>query len=216
MDEARAFRKLLTKLTPSTAKNEACVKFVNDFKGDLNILLKALMDEFGRSSLNGRIKLLNFLEHCSGIVGKCEGSEEWKVLLAQNLQKFVDAAVPIQFAPPSLVNIEPSRRFIRGFYNVKLIDEATCDRIVSQIDSKKHTIESLSTARQGKYSHQVTPEEVLRRMEDDRERAKKYKERDISVVLGSREEFDSMWDSCEKLNENDLAFMKEANAMAGI
>lgn len=216
MDETRAFRKLLTKLTPSTAKNEAGVKFVNEYTGDLTMLLKTLMDEFGRSSLNGRIKLLNFLEHCAGIVGKCEGSEEWKALLAQNLQKFVDAAVPIHFAPPSLVNIEPSRRFVRGFLSVKLIDEATCNRIVSQIDSKKHTIESLSTSRQGKYSHQVSPEEILRRMEDDRERAKKYKERDVSVVIGSREEFERMWDSTEPLRGNDLVTMKEANGMAGM
>lgn len=212
MEAEKEFRKLLTRLTPATAYNETCVKHVRSFNGDLQVLFNALIAEMNRSSLNSRVKQLNFLEYCAGIVGNCVSQHEWNALVAQNLQRVVDAAIPAHLAPPALVNVIPTTRFVNGYYRVGLIDENTCRHIVDQIKSKEQTLQILGSSR----NYQVNKDEVLRRMEDDRERAKKYKERKLAIVPGSDAEFERLWEIEPMFSKDMKEPLRRENQMAGL
>lgn len=191
--ELDQFRSLLSRLTPRPSSSRRCIQWLQNFNGDFAVPFKVFLEVMQKGSLNARARLLHLLETALGLAGNCHAPEGWTVEVTSNIQKVVDAAVPAHLAPAALINLRPTMHMVSRLKRANKIDQVTSDRILDQLKAKATSLESLA-AMQRPSNFYASKDEVLRRMEDDRERSKAYKKEIDIPELGSDAEFEQQWE----------------------
>lgn len=191
--ELDQFRSLLLRLTARPSSSRRCIQWLQNYHGDFAVPFKVFLEAMQRGSLNARARLVHLLETAAGIAGSSQAPEAWTLEVVNNLQKVVDAAVPAHLAPAALINLRPTMQLVSRLRSANRIDQVTSDRILDQLKAKAGSLESLA-AMQRPSNFYASKDEVLRRMEDDRERSKAYKKEVNVPKLGSDAEFEQQFE----------------------
>lgn len=212
--EARGqFSKLLRRLNAGTRSQEVGVQFLRDNSDLINDLFRCILEELAKVSINQRVNILYFLAFVAATPSQRLAS--FKTLISQNISDIVNRAVPPNI--PGIVNAEHAFAVLDSLVASKTVDTVTAELTKEQIRTKRQVART-------NYQHASTPdpkatapmtrEAILRRMEDDRERYKKAKERHTAVDPEDPVEFQEYWGVLGPLNDLDYERMAEQNEIA--
>lgn len=207
--QVKELRKLLQRLTPLNATNEQAVQFVAAHADDHAAVLDALLAEFNRSSLNARARILFFLEHCCGGVGGLSAPQVFLADVAASVARIVALGVPEHMYPACLANVACTQHFVDSLASAKLVSPSVARQVVAE--------HAAAVRRRGEALDEsakvyTNREEVLRRIEEDRERHKKYKERERTRPIGSIAEFEAEWETAH-MSKKDRRRIAAINAL---
>ncbi|GAA5969244.1 hypothetical protein JCM11641_007523 [Rhodosporidiobolus odoratus] len=139
------------------------------------------LDEIATTNLNSRINMLYLLDALldkegpkvmvkpGGVVG----SGSYRALLERDLAKVVGCVVPEN--REGVLNWMSTAQVLRSWKTRRLLDTEVLDSVITELESRKATLQSDSsdTSAFANFSRN----DILRRIEDDRERHKRLKER---------------------------------------
>jgi CTD kinase subunit gamma len=219
--EARLqFIKVLQRLNASTQANDAAILFVlknHDLEEDL---YSCVLEELDKSSLNARLNIFYFLE------ALCENPDassrvNYSTWMCRDIQVIVDKVVPSNNV--GVVNVSPSRHIVENLYRKGLLSVEKYENVVKLLKSREELLESSkvianvqdTTAYDSTGSLELSNKDILRRMDEDRERTKRIKENiwAIDYKQDGDSEFNILWKSLGPLGRLDYEQMQDDNEM---
>ena len=157
-----------------------------------------------KASVGGRINILFFVDYLAGVSqSKSLSFHTW---IQRDIQKFVDLTVPPIM--PGIANIAPTEKMVQSLSRKGLVEERYLGRLHEYLENRKASILANPRA-----MSELSKEEILLRMEEDRERSKKVKESLWSIESAS-DEFNTAWQTLGKLTDLDYEKMSEDNEIA--
>lgn len=140
-------------------------------------LWDCVIEECQKGTINTRINILYFLDslceaslvsRSSGTSSK--GNKSYVDFVTRDLKKIVDFVVPD--GRSGLLNLMSTRQVLESWRTKRVIDPGVVDQILEDLDRRKERIHDLPTVNEHFPSH-----EVQKRIEEDRERHKRLRER---------------------------------------
>ncbi|ORY69313.1 CTD kinase subunit gamma CTK3-domain-containing protein [Leucosporidium creatinivorum] len=175
------FTSLLSRLTSSLASIQKVSSFALKHGprcGD--DIWDCLVDECSHLNLNARINLLYFLDSLLDKELPTESSSKqpqqqqpYKGLVKRDLAKVVDMVVP--HTREGVLNLMSANQVLRSWRTRRLLDTDILDAILADLEGRReslHSAEADTTA-----FSTFSRNDILRRIEDDRERHKRLRER---------------------------------------
>lgn len=211
--EARLqFIKTLQRLNASTSSNDAACQFMLKHDEVQEDLYSCILQELAASSINTRLNIFGFLNSlCENLINKYNDpkNHNYCIWLNRDFVEIIQKTVP-EDHDDGLLNLGPTLDLISktGCFN-QLIHADALDAAISFLNKRKQ--EPMGTA-----PVQMSREQILRRMDEDRERAKRAKESiwAIDYKANPNYEFDMMWDNLSTLQKLDFEQMQEDNEIA--
>ncbi|GAA5960077.1 hypothetical protein JCM8115_004524 [Rhodotorula mucilaginosa] len=144
------------------------------------------LDEIGAVSLNGRVNLLYLLDALldkegpklvtRGVTGSVVGQGSYRALAERDLAKVVANVVPE--TREGVLNWMSTHQLLRSWRQRRLLDIATLDQVISELEQRKNSLHAAASSDAESSSiESFSRNDILRRIEDDRERQKRLKER---------------------------------------
>lgn len=199
------FAKILRKLNASTKSQDAALQFLmknRDLKEDL---YRCILHEMSKGTISLRVSILFFVNYLAGVsITKALPFHGW---ITRDIPQIVDLAVPRVKA--GLANVAPTEKVLKDLVAKKVIEERHLARAHEYLVERAVYIQSTPGLVDPNVP-ETTNDEILRRMEEDRERGKKVKEGQWSVDSAS-EEFLSAWENIGGLTDLDFEQMDEDN-----
>ncbi|CAG8635113.1 8825_t:CDS:2, partial [Paraglomus occultum] len=198
-----AFLALLKKLNASQLSIQKAVKFALRHRHRYEDLFACIMEILMELSVYSRLNILYLLDSL------CENAfqmnmQEYKELIEKNLVKIIQMIAPensqgemnshsaykvlMSWKSKEILALQPIEDSLLWLKNRQIVDE-------------EEELEELSRT------------DMLRRIEDDRERSKRHRE-DMWVRIGTdqvEKEFDEMWETCSNLDDKDYFVMITEN-----
>lgn len=192
MDVA-TFKNLLKRLSPLNATNEQCIQYIEAHPDSTNAFIETLLTEMNRSSLNARARILFFIEHCVGGVGKHTAPPLFNKQLGVNIENLIALGVPGHMYPACLANVQYAERCERSFVLARLIDTREFRNSGMHALTSEHVAAVTAIGEKLEESQKVytNRDEVVRRIEEDRERMKRFKDHDQIKAIGTHSEFEN-------------------------
>ncbi|WWD16997.1 hypothetical protein CI109_101433 [Kwoniella shandongensis] len=137
-------------------------------------LWECVMEECGKGSLNTRINILYFLDslvEASLTIGPTEAP--YPEYVTRNLQQIVDNVVPER--REGILNLKSARQILESWRTRRVIDAGVVGEVLKSLEGRKHGPDSSPKKRS--HEQAFSKSEILRRMEEDRERHKRLRER---------------------------------------
>lgn len=215
--EARLqFIKCLQRLNASSQANETAVQFVlknHDLEEDL---YSCVLEELDKSSLNARLNIFYFLE------ALCDNTEvfsrlNYAVWIGRDIEIIVEKVVPLNNL--GVVNITPSQSIIDHLHKKGLIPAEKYESVQKLLKSRyKFSGDCLDVTSNDikiEETFEMSNKEILRRMDEDRERTKRIKENiwAIDYKQDGDPEFEMLWNSLGPLTRLDYEQMHDDNDM---
>ncbi|EIW66005.1 hypothetical protein TREMEDRAFT_45988 [Tremella mesenterica DSM 1558] len=182
-------------------------------------LWECVMEECSKASLNTRINILYLLDSlfdaCLSI-----GPPDAPYLkhVSEDLSRVVENVVPA--TREGILNLKAAKQILESWRLRRILDPNIIDASLEKLE--KHRFVEIE---EKKRSHEqaFSKNDILRRMEEDRERHKRLRERiwilPIPPLLEEKDrtkgmdplnvEFDQLWENVSDLDEDDLEKMKE-------
>ncbi|KAF8627750.1 hypothetical protein AX17_006117 [Amanita inopinata Kibby_2008] len=238
------FLALLRRLNASQQSIQKVVGFaVKYFPPCGEDLWDCVVEECQKGSINSRINILYFLdslcEACllvkshSHSIGPDGGSKANAGLyvdyLARDLEKIVDNVVPV--GRQGLPNLVSTKQILESWRSKRVIEPHKIDEVISLLDERNASVDSQQQQNQHSHTAALSRNDVFKRIEEDRERHKRLRERrwvqpishNVSshlsstlasflpltdVVEGDEEfaidiEFENEWETMSDWNEDD-------------
>lgn len=215
--EARLqFIKTLQRLNASTSSNDAACQFMLKHDEVQEDLYSCILQELAASSINTRLNIFGFLNSlCENLINKYgdPADHNYCIWLNRDFVEIVRHTVPDDL-PDGHLNIGPT---------LDLLQHSGCFRQLIHPDTVQAAAALLQSQQQQEHATtrsptpvQMSREQILRRMDEDRERAKRAKESiwAIDYKTNPHCEFDMMWDNLAGLQKLDFEQMQEDNDMA--
>ncbi|PRT55648.1 CTD kinase subunit gamma [Wickerhamiella sorbophila] len=197
------FAKILRKLNASTKSQDAAIQFLMKNRDLMEDLYRCILYEMSKGTISLRVSILFFLSYLAGVsVSKSLPFHGW---IARDIPQIVDLAVPRVRA--GLANVAPTEKVLRDLVAKKVVEERHLVRAHEHLVERAMHIQSTPGLVDPNVP-ETNNDEILRRMEEDRERGKKVKEGQWSVNSAS-EEFLAAWDNIGGLTELDFEQMDE-------
>ncbi|GAA5980917.1 hypothetical protein JCM10908_003918 [Rhodotorula pacifica] len=143
------------------------------------------LDEIGAVSLNGRVNLLYLLDALldkegpklvtRGVAGSVVGQGSYRALAERDLGKVVASVVPE--TREGVLNWMSTHQLLRSWRQRRLLDVTTLDHAIAELEERKNTLHSAASTSTASSLESFSRNDILRRIEDDRERQKRLKER---------------------------------------
>ncbi|GAA5862545.1 hypothetical protein JCM1840_004221 [Sporobolomyces johnsonii] len=179
------FISLVSKLTSSVASISKVASFaLKHAQKCSDDLWDCYLDEVHHATLNSRINLLYLLDAVldregpkvvvKHAVGGAVGQGSYRALVERDLGKVVDSVVPD--SREGVLNWMSAIQVLRSWKTRRLLDADVLDAVTADLENRKaslHANESDATAAFANFSRN----DILRRIEDDRERHKRLRER---------------------------------------
>jgi CTD kinase subunit gamma len=211
--EARMqFIKMLQRLNASAKWNEQTVQFMLKNPDLMEDLYSCVLQELGTSSLNVRLNIFFFLEClCESSSAHAAVCRNW---ISRDIDEILDKVVPR--TQLGLVNVSAADQIIESLSG-RVIKPSKAMELQKRLLVRSR--EELSNGGGGdSSSRDATPQpmskgDILRRMDEDRERSKRLKENiwAIDYSEGRKVEFDQSWDHLGGLTAYDREQMVEDN-----
>ncbi|KAK6909841.1 hypothetical protein I204_04756 [Kwoniella mangroviensis CBS 8886] len=173
--EARMqFLQLLRKLNASQPSIQKVVGYAIKYGSRCSEdLWECIVEQCGKGSLNTRINILYFLDtllEASLPLGPVDAP--YPQLVTQNLQDIVGKVVPD--GRDGVLNLRSAKQILESWRLRRVIDHDVVEEALKFLEGRTHSDDSSN-----KRSHEqaFSKNEILRRMEEDRERHKRLRER---------------------------------------
>ncbi|CAK5284427.1 unnamed protein product [Mycena citricolor] len=143
-------------------------------------LWDCIVEQCERGTINSRINILHFLdslsETCllvkshSNLTGSMPGNNLYMDYLSRDISKIVECVVPV--GREGLPNLTSAKQILENWRNKRIVDPQTVDDVLTMLDQRPPPSEHR------KSSHSSLDDtEKFRRIEEDRERHKRLRER---------------------------------------
>ncbi|KAL1747441.1 CTD kinase subunit gamma CTK3-domain-containing protein [Schizophyllum fasciatum] len=257
MDPFEARMQFLSMLRRLNASQQSIQKVVNYAMKYFTVagedMWEVVIDECQKGSINARINILYFLDtlcetcylvksHANAVgvpssSGALSGTQ-YIDFLSRDLNQLAQSVVPE--GREGLINYNSAKQILEGWRTRRLVDPHIVDAALTSLQSR--TTSSLPEAEkpaptQKRSSRSLARNEIFKRIEEDRERHKRLRERrwvqpvsyDVLPTLaaflpltdegdGERElpldvEFENAWETTSDWNEDDEEAMREENAL---
>ncbi|KAJ7202771.1 CTD kinase subunit gamma CTK3-domain-containing protein [Mycena pura] len=235
------FLALLKRLNASQQSIQKVVGFaIKYFAPCGEDLWDCVVEECQKGSLNSRINILYFLdslcETCllvkshSSSIGSNPGTIQYVDFVNRDIGKLVDCVVPP--GREGLPNLTSTKQILENWRNKRVVDPQTVDDALSALEKRTPPVTSqapsaASTAHRKSSHSALSRSEVFKRIEEDRERHKRLRERrwvqpishralgpmnllsfmplsgDNDEVLSVDVEFENDWETTSDWNEDD-------------
>ncbi|BGP52727.1 hypothetical protein JCM8202_004360 [Rhodotorula sphaerocarpa] len=143
------------------------------------------LDEIGAVSLNGRVNLLYLLDALldkegpklvtRGAAGSVVGQGSYRALAERDLGRVVAHAVPE--SREGVLNWMSTYQLLRSWRQRRLLDIAILEQVLAELDERKASLHAIAATGSSTAFESFSRNDILRRIEDDRERQKRLKER---------------------------------------
>ncbi|KAI0653590.1 CTD kinase subunit gamma CTK3-domain-containing protein [Cubamyces menziesii] len=220
------------------------VKFFSSCGEDL---WDCIFEECQKGSLNNRINILYLLDSlCEACIvskpppGSNQPSSSYVDYVSRDLRKIVDNVVPE--GRQGLPNLMSTKQILESWRTKRIVEPQKVDEVIAYLDERRAAA-SASSARASSPDSSagaLTRDDIKRRMEEDRERHKRLRERrwvqPVAQTLpaampplasfmplteeedGAREhaldiEFDNEWETTSDWNEDDDEAVAEENEL---
>ncbi|KAF9936450.1 hypothetical protein BGZ65_002367, partial [Modicella reniformis] len=205
--EARLeFLGLLGKLNASQHSIQKVGNFAMRNKNFHEDLYSCIIEELEQSpSINAKMNIFYVLDsichqsHKAGFPGYIE-------LIQRNLAKIVECVTPS--GPKGNVNVAGTKKILGSWRAKKVFPEAVIDKIEKPLSSRELGISAIAIVDSG-----FTKDDILKRMDEDRERHKKTRE-EIWIRPSDEDpyaEFLQNWNEVSDLDDNDYEDMDSEN-----
>ncbi|KAI7885051.1 hypothetical protein K492DRAFT_24474 [Lichtheimia hyalospora FSU 10163] len=207
------FLSLLEKLNASQQSITKVANYAVRHRKVAEDLYRCLVDELEQASINARLNIVYVLDAIFALSHKARFTG-YHDLTRKDLTRIIEAVVPND--SKGIVNVANTRKIInnwrrRGYFEPNELDQAEKPLRERETSSSSQTVGS-NTDEGGGFSK----EDMLRRMEEDRERHKRFKE-DLWIRPSDESldaEFQQLWDNTEALvPENDYEVMMLQNML---
>ncbi|GAO48830.1 hypothetical protein SAICODRAFT_70793 [Saitoella complicata NRRL Y-17804] len=205
------FTDLLRRLNASQLSAGKCASFAIKQKHLDEDLFSCVIEELEQTSMNARVNILYFLETLCDASVKA-GVLSYRSLLASSIGAIVDAVAPEGAAGSA--NVATVRKVLANLRVKGYLEENTLAGVETTLAGREA---SQPVAIPG--SQSFSKGEILRRMEEDRERHKRLRE-NIWAIPPQRYpgdenvEFERAWEQTADLDQGDYEEMREHNAAA--
>ncbi|WVQ80128.1 hypothetical protein IAT38_002229 [Cryptococcus sp. DSM 104549] len=136
-------------------------------------LWECIAEQCGKGSLNTRINILYFLDsllEASLALGPTEAP--YLEYVTRNLQAVVDGVVPD--TNEGILNLKSARQILESWRLRRIIDPAVVGEVLKSLEGRKH---GSNSPKKRNHEQAFSKSEIVRRMEEDRERHKRLRER---------------------------------------
>ncbi|KAK9377371.1 CTD kinase subunit gamma CTK3-domain-containing protein [Lipomyces chichibuensis] len=210
--EARlTFIELLRRLNASVQSATKCAQFALRYQDLSEDLYSCILEELDKTSLNARINILYFLETlCENSIRT--GYEEYVDMVTRDLWEILDKVVPP--AQGALANVALARKALDNLKQKSIITSENYESVVAML-SERGKLVSQEEFQMQKELPSFSKEEILRRMEEDRERHKRMRENIWVIPPGDamQIEFENAWETTSSLDDDDYELMREETAI---
>ncbi|KAK9469347.1 CTD kinase subunit gamma CTK3-domain-containing protein [Lipomyces arxii] len=210
--EARlTFTDLLRRLNASVQSATKCAQFALRHQDLSEDLYSCIIEELDKTSLNSRINILYFLETlCDSSLRT--GYKEYIEMVQRDLWEILDKVVPP--SQGASANLASARKALENLRQKGIFDSESLQDVETRLDERGRLVSEKQYQMQPE-APSVWKEQILRRMEEDRERHKRIRENIWVIPAGDavQLEFDNAWENTSSLDEDDYEMMKEENMM---
>ncbi|KAI8968829.1 CTD kinase subunit gamma CTK3-domain-containing protein [Trametes punicea] len=242
------FLTLLKRLDASQQSIKKIVGFaVKYFQSCGEDLWDCIVEECQKGSLNNRINLLYLLDTLCEVClaskpppGAGQPSSSYVDYVSRDLRNIVDYVVPE--GRQGLPNLMSTRQILESWRSKRMVDPQKVDEVIASLDERRAAA-SASAARAASPDSSVgalSRDDIKRRMEEDRERHKRLRERRWVQPVGQNSsapmaplasfmpltdeddgvrelaldiEFDNEWETTSDWNEDDDEAVAEENGL---
>ncbi|WWC69867.1 uncharacterized protein I206_103810 [Kwoniella pini CBS 10737] len=137
-------------------------------------LWECIIEQCGKGSLNTRINILYFLDNLLEVSLPLDHSEApYPELVTKNLQSIVERVVPDN--RDGVLNLRSAKQILESWRLRRVIDHDIVEEAIQSLEGRTYGGGEESSKRS--YEQAFSKSEILRRMEEDRERHKRLRER---------------------------------------
>ncbi|KAK7206167.1 CTD kinase subunit gamma CTK3-domain-containing protein [Myxozyma melibiosi] len=202
--EARLmFTDLLRRLNASVQSATKCAQFAVRNKDLCEDLYSCIIEELDQTSLNSRINILYFLETlCESSIRT--GFDDYVTMIRRDLWMILEKVVPESSA--ALANVALAKKALENLQRKSVITQQELIQASTKLEEREVQIGKDKTI-------SFSKEDILKRMDEDRERHKRMRENIWVIPAGEliQTEFDNAWETISDLGEDDFDSMTEEN-----
>lgn len=203
-------QQLLRKLTSSSRSNEAVLNFIRENADLVEDLYKCIVAELRK---NPHITLRASILYCLEQLATAQSSRlrlfrEW---VARDCLELSEAALPAH--PMALANVGHIRSVINWLARCDVINKTTADIVRQQIKRRAHGIQNGAIPRDPNLQG-LSKNAILRRMDEDRDRQKRFRQRKKAVNIERDTEFRRAWEALGPLTALDKELMYRQRRIA--
>lgn len=200
------FSKLLKRLNSSSKSVEAALQFLSEHQDHVEDLYNCMLEELRTVNLTLRINILYLM---SALTSSSETyAQMFKTWVRRDIITLIDRTVPTAFV--GLANCAPARGVALSWKNDGVISAADLDSVKSLLSQKMNSVKAGQTSSDVMLP-EMTRDDILRRMEEDRERTKKRKEMLWATDINTTDEFTIFWEELGAVTKLDEERMLEEN-----
>ncbi|ORY85008.1 CTD kinase subunit gamma CTK3-domain-containing protein, partial [Protomyces lactucae-debilis] len=207
------FLDLLKRLQASQASQLKTAQFALRHKSFDEDLFSCILEELemATTSFNVKINILFFLETLCE-VAKRSGHEAYIHMVQRDLTQVIQAVAPSGLQ--GTANVAQTRVFLRKMKEKKFIDEEVYTQHEEKLQAREEAGQVPSSESAATEDIKISREDILRRIEEDRERHKRLREFLWLVPAGDPQlEFSDAWEATSDLNDDDQATMRDELAL---
>lgn len=207
------FMKYLERLNGGYSTSTTAASYMLKYPEMQEDLYNCFVESFDKLPMNSRLNTL-YLIHtiCDNLKstrpkvinpGEEIKHHEIKTKFERDLSKLVSKTVPPSYS--GFINLEPAKNALDELIKQHYLD----GQVILKV---KNELENYNFKPNNEHKLDITTDELLKRMDEDRERAKRQKE-DIWAINHDKEfaEFDKRWNSQGALTKLDYELMREDN-----
>ncbi|WVO15252.1 hypothetical protein L204_102908 [Cryptococcus depauperatus] len=137
-------------------------------------LWECVMEQCGKGSLNTRVNIIYFLDSLiEESISLGPNENPFQELVTKNLQELVNNVVPDNHA--GILNLKSVRQILESWRVRRIIDPTVVNGVLEFLENRKY--ETSPSQKKRGHEQAFSKSEIVRRMEEDRERHKRLRER---------------------------------------
>jgi CTD kinase subunit gamma len=166
--------------------------------------------------MNNRANIMYFIEHLCDLSVR-ESHLAYVQMMQRDIQHVIDAVAPPDGS--GAANVKVARRVVQALQSKRLLEDPTVqelEKCLKERDTASHPTLDVEMANGSSLSRpngvaRLDKRQIEQRIEEDRERHKRLRERIWAVSGENDDEFEKMWDEASDIGEDDyLAAEEEA------
>ncbi|EPY50582.1 domain kinase I gamma subunit [Schizosaccharomyces cryophilus OY26] len=197
-----AFLQLLNKLSASQLSQLKPAQFAiknMDLEDDL---YSCIWEELESGSFNTRVNIMYFVDTLCELSLKNGITSGYITMITRDILKLVEYVVPIGIA--GAANAPEVRKVLHSLRLKNIIDDARLQEAMNLVDAH----EQASKAGEDQGTASISRADILKRLEEDRERHKRMRE-NIWAIAKPEIEPEIAWNTIEPITEGDLESLND-------
>ncbi|MCJ1368855.1 hypothetical protein MMC20_000062 [Loxospora ochrophaea] len=216
------FTSQLQHLNASVTSSQKAAHYALKYRDMDEDLHSCILEQLDRNSMNNRANIMYFIEHLCDMAQR-EGHLNFVRMMQKDILIVVDAVAPSDGS--GAANVKVVRRVLHGLQQKSILDSDTVTEIEGCLKDRDTSIAhpalspvDTSGPREPQLT-QTTPKangvgrldkrQIEQRIEEDRERHKRLRERIWAVSAEEDQEFERLWDEASDIGEDDYLAAEE-------